>query len=291
MATLGKPELIRLAEEKNLLGTNYKMDNFKSASYDLRIGTIFKGGEIHSESHKNDGKPVKMKPSEIITLLTLEVVNIPNDCIGTVFAPNSMSSTGFLILNPGHIDPGWKGPISICAINLSKNDIYLYDKQSIFTLVISKLDKKLIPSDLYLKSTYDNVTRREYENSLFSKKFSGLSNSFFDLITSHEDGLNLFRNLLRETITKRFRVIVQWIIGFVVFASALYGALSLLDSYSSKPLFNSSEQNKIISKKDTIINKQSDSLKLYKENALRNGKSTNEIKNNLVEKTTNKTTS
>ncbi len=73
-----------------------------------------------------------------------------------------MSSQGLLILNPGHIDPGFKGPISICAINLSKENFKINIGDDAFTLIISDLSEKLTGDDLY-KSSYDSTKRYKYE--------------------------------------------------------------------------------------------------------------------------------
>ncbi|WP_321826046.1 dCTP deaminase domain-containing protein [Maribacter dokdonensis] len=252
MSTIGRKELTKLITTNQLLN-EYDLKNIKSASYDLRIGTIYKDGKIHSKDNVIANGCIKIKPSEIVTLLTLEVVNIPNDCVGTVFALNSMSSSGFLILNPGHIDPGFKGPISICAINLSQNDINLYHEQSIFTLILNKLDKKLSAEDVYRKNTYVDSERGDFERRLFSKKFSNLSNSFFDLVVKHEKGISLFKSLIQDNIKKYTSFILKWTLNILTFVVTLYGVLQFIDYVSPNPLFNSEKQNELLQNRDSII--------------------------------------
>ncbi len=109
MAIIIKDELLILANNPNvkILGDDFDSANFESCSYDLRIGAVFIGDKIISQHHQqNSNWNINVKPSEIVTILTLEDVNLPKDICATVFAINSLSSTGFLILNPGHIDPG-----------------------------------------------------------------------------------------------------------------------------------------------------------------------------------------
>ena len=47
---LGKPSLSNRIKNENLID-NYAEDNIKSASYDLRIGTIYKEKKIYSENY------------------------------------------------------------------------------------------------------------------------------------------------------------------------------------------------------------------------------------------------
>lgn len=215
---LGKPSLTRLIERENLID-DYSLDNIKSASYDLRIGAIYKGKKIYSENYNSNKTRIEIKPSEIITLLTFEAVKIPNDCCGTVFAINKMSSKGFLILNPGHIDPGFYGPISICAINLSNKSIFLERKQSIFTLIINKLDEKLNDGDIYNRNTYKSSDRKKFERKFFDEKYSNLSNSFFDLISNHKDGKEMLVNILKKSIKDFF----YWVVKILTFIAVLFG--------------------------------------------------------------------
>lgn len=143
MGVLLKHQIKALIEDTAvyLVGTDYKLDNLQSCSYDLRIGAVFKNGKIFSDDFNSDlNFDIEVKPSEIVTILTLEEINLPLNLVGTVFAINGLSYTGFLILNPGHIDPGFKGPISICAINLSKHTIRLHQGKNIFTIIFDKLE-------------------------------------------------------------------------------------------------------------------------------------------------------
>ena len=142
MGTILKNKILELAKDSKvkLLGNDYVEENLESCSYDLRVGTVFKEGKIFSENHNpNDAWNLAIAPSEIVTILTLEEVNLPKSFCGTVFAINKLSSRGFLILNPGHIDPGYSGPITVCVINLSKETIYFSIKEKIFTIIFEDL--------------------------------------------------------------------------------------------------------------------------------------------------------
>jgi len=257
MPLLLKDEIRKLAEDPGilLLGQNFQAQNLESCSYDLRVGSIFKGKEIFSEQLlKPDEKNIiELKPSEIVTLLTLEEVNLPSNIYGTVFAMNRFSSRGFLILNPGHIDPGYKGPISICAINLSKDTVALQiGKTKIFTIIFDRLEKdaeafkndeKFLALDRKGKDEYFSIDR--------SRK---LSTSFFDLIKVHEYKDHL-EKVLWEIFLKRFWRIV---IGIGVIVGLVVGAIKLGESFFPKK----SIKNENVRPVDSvgIFKKQNDSL-------------------------------
>jgi deoxycytidine triphosphate deaminase len=113
------------------------IENIEACSYDLRAGTIFKRGKII----KKDEDYVVLEPGDIISLFTLEEVLLPADIAATVFPINSMSSQGLLVLNPGHIDPGFSGPITVRAINLRSTPQTIDIGIPIFTIIFERLPK------------------------------------------------------------------------------------------------------------------------------------------------------
>lgn len=205
MAVLNIERLKELAKNNGLLGTNWDPDNFEPCSYDLRIGAIYKDGNIYSREH-NSMENIAIKPSEIVTMLTLEEVNIPQNCSGTVFAKNSRSSEGLLILNPGHVDPGYKGPLTICAINLSKEDKILNEGEQLFTLVLSELNAE-VPEEFRF-SNKKTLPRKRLEQKYLEQKFKIYSNSIFDLVLKHDTN-ELTEKIYSEITKKRAERIVQ----------------------------------------------------------------------------------
>jgi deoxycytidine triphosphate deaminase len=259
MSTLNKRSLKLLQKSHKIFGENYIEENLKSASYDLRAGTIYVDGEIISASHGTGSNKVAVKPSQIITLLTLEDVNIPNDCIGTVFALNSMSSTGFLILNPGHIDPGYKGPITICAINLSKQETFLFLGMPIFTIIISRLDSKLDKKELYQGNTFKVNERKEYEAKQLNKRFRLLSSSFFDLITGYDGYKQVYNSIVLEKVNNFIKSTVRIILLLSAVATIVSAAIYFIPENRVKLL------KEEIKEKDSVIKKNIDSIDLLKE--------------------------
>ena len=98
---------IEEAMDRGELLANASKQNLRSCSYDLRIGTIFRNGQLINDIHPEANLQVIIQPGEIISIFTLEEVILSDDIMATVFAINAQSSRGLLVLNPGHIDPGF----------------------------------------------------------------------------------------------------------------------------------------------------------------------------------------
>jgi deoxycytidine triphosphate deaminase len=260
MSVLIKAELIELAKNHELLGTDYAENNFEPCSYDLRMGTAFQHEKIYRKNKSNEGftNTIVIKPSEIVTFLTLEIIKIPNDCIGTVFAINSLSSTGLLILNPGHIDPGFKGPISICAINLSKEERRISIGDKIFTLVLQKLTAELHASEVY-KSKFTDLKTREEE---FNKNTAlQLSNSFFDLISTYK-GTPYFKEQVLEVIKSQLNKAYLIVAGIVTAIVVVSGILVNIGVIALNNPFKWSDEKKIITARyDSLFHVNSNFIK------------------------------
>src|ERR1700738_3518011 len=109
----------------------------EACSYDLRVGTIFREGlPIKGEP----GQAI-LQPGDIVSLFTLEELDLPDDIAATAFAINAMSSQGILVLNPGHIDPGFKGPLTVRAINLRATSKPIDLGARVFTVIFERLPK------------------------------------------------------------------------------------------------------------------------------------------------------
>jgi deoxycytidine triphosphate deaminase len=127
--------------------------NVQACSYDMRIGTIFWNGRI-IKGKQAAGDQVLLEPSGIISVLTLEELVLPDDIAATAFAINAMSSEGILVLNPGHVDPGFKGPLSVKAINIRSTVKSIDLGTAIFTVIFERLPKPTT-------QPYDKGTDRE----------------------------------------------------------------------------------------------------------------------------------
>jgi dCTP deaminase len=110
-------------------------------SVDLRIGDVFIPGadppKPGSADNPSDG--VVLKPGRTAVVTTLEKCNFPAHIGAIGFPPNSVSSKGILMTNPGHVDPGYRGPMSFTVINMGSDDYWLIRGKKIVTLLLFKL--------------------------------------------------------------------------------------------------------------------------------------------------------
>ncbi len=120
------------------------LENVQGCSYDLRIGTIFRDGKI-MKGQQAVGDQVLLEPGEIITVFTLEELELPDDVMATAFPINALSSQGLLVLNPGHIDPGYHGPLQVRAINIRQTPKSIDLGTDIFTVIFERLPKPTTP--------------------------------------------------------------------------------------------------------------------------------------------------
>lgn len=119
--------------------TEHTQSSIQASSYDLRVGTVFRDGQIINKDHQRAGEQIVIQPGEILSLLTMEEVHLPDDMIAIAFPMNKWSSEGLLVLNPGYVDPGFKGPLSVKIVNLRKTRISISRGQAIFTVGFFRL--------------------------------------------------------------------------------------------------------------------------------------------------------
>ena len=88
---------------------------------DLQIGKIF----TNKEQKTNDGETLSLPPGGVAHIESRERVNMPLNIMGYLVPRNSYSERGLLMLNAGHIDPGWNAYITLEVINLSEEPFKL----------------------------------------------------------------------------------------------------------------------------------------------------------------------
>jgi dCTP deaminase len=105
---------------------------------------------------------------------------MPNDIAGTIYPPNSLARKGLIMTNPGHIDPGFKGLITVCLVNMGRDSIKLDSKTSVATLVLFLLDEC---STGYLRG--DGVGATKEQLTSIGKDFAGLNERIPKLVLKH----------------------------------------------------------------------------------------------------------
>lgn len=168
---LNNVEIANLIASVDLI-SNHEPTRVQAASYDLAIGTIFRGGQIINGQHVRANDPIEIAPGEVVTMLTREELHLPSDICGTAYAMNGQSSEGLLVLNPGHVDPGYKGPLTVVAVNLRKVPLALQLGDAIFTVVFNRLGQHANPpyqrAALPLREVERRANKKVVEKSIGS---------------------------------------------------------------------------------------------------------------------------
>lgn len=198
-----KPGILPIQQIRELcsstapLITPTRTDCFQSSSYDLTVGLRVSQGEIFGETKSAEASRFLVQPGEVVNLLTEETVELPSDICGFVFPINSQSNQGLLVLNPGHIDPGYKGRVSIKAINLTKNPMPLPPGEKVFTLVLHRLSA---PTDEpYMKNVSEDERKRKAITQELQTSFASIS----DLVSLTNTTPFLTRSEVRQILDDR----------------------------------------------------------------------------------------
>ena len=123
-----------------LLGT--ERSPVRGASLDLTIGAIFVPGVADGKLGGSDrGKQAHgLASGETAVIRTAETLQLPGDVAAIGFPPSTaVSLAGLLTTNPGHVDPGYRGPLHLTVINMGKEVFTLYREQRIMRLMLFRL--------------------------------------------------------------------------------------------------------------------------------------------------------
>ena len=84
--------------------TPFAEESLQPASYDLRAA-----------------EDTVMKTGELSLIATMEFVSLPADLAATLRGRSSFGRKGVL-LGAGYIDPGFRGNLTLCMVNMGKED-------------------------------------------------------------------------------------------------------------------------------------------------------------------------
>jgi len=215
---------IEQALDRGQLILNFPKNCLQACSYDLRIGTIFRDGQIINDSHSEANKQFIINPGEIISIFTWEELDLPNNVMATAFAINKQSSRGLLVLNPGHIDPGFKGCLTVKAINLRKVPLTISRGAEIFTVVFQTLPKST--TSPYTK----NILREERERDFNSIDVEQGTKNLSELVILGKDSPYPTRQEVKEIVLQHW---MTWLTLILTFVAALTGILAVVLTLST----------------------------------------------------------
>jgi deoxycytidine triphosphate deaminase/outer membrane murein-binding lipoprotein Lpp len=111
------------------------------SSVDLSVGRIHIPDTVAGApgSELNPKMEHSLKPGETAVIATQEQFNLPADVLGVAFPPSRVSFKGILMTNPGHIDPGYRGPLRFTLINMSSQDFIVRQGDPIVSVLLFRL--------------------------------------------------------------------------------------------------------------------------------------------------------
>lgn len=173
------PDLLicKLCDEKDMI-TPFHIEKVQPCSYDLslkpelrvyeRSSVPYSPTEGRKETIKND--KMILYPHEFALATTIETVKLPNNIAGTIVGKSSIGRLGLFIHNAGHIDPGFKGQITLELYNSANYPIDLTDINSICQIVFTEVNPTPMKS---YRGKYQNQTditeSREFQE--YEKRF------------------------------------------------------------------------------------------------------------------------
>ena len=128
----------------NILLENATVDNVKSASYDLRLGSqYYHGGEIKELS---ESKPfLQIEPYDYAIVSCKEISSLPNDIVARFDLSVNLFRQGIILSNGPQMDPGFRGTLFCLLFNTSDRSVYLKRDEHYATIEFTKLIETTVP--------------------------------------------------------------------------------------------------------------------------------------------------
>ncbi|MGW1804351.1 dCTP deaminase [Streptomyces sp. NPDC002078] len=120
----------------------------QAASIDLGVGDIYLPTGTGKRA-KADLVPLSttvLEPGRTAVIKTTERLKMPQDVGGILMPQNTIAANGLLLLNPGHVDPGFKGRLEFTVINMGHDAISLHQGIKIATMLFLRLQRPCIGS-------------------------------------------------------------------------------------------------------------------------------------------------
>jgi len=108
------------------------------ASLDVHAGELYiPSDEINSRDS------YCLSSGQTVIIVTSEELNLPSNISAFGFPPDKLSQKGILMVNLGHIDPGWQGKIKFVLINVGKEDYPIKKNDIVGTFLFFELDENV----------------------------------------------------------------------------------------------------------------------------------------------------
>lgn len=167
-----------------------KKSSIQPCSIDLHIGEMYipekKDNQCGGKLNPNKDE-FNLKPGGSLLVRIEENMKLPDDIGGICYAPARYSLKGMLIVNIGHIDPGYEGKLHFTVINLGKENLTLRKGDIISTLLLFKLSHSTYPfgSEELVTIKNKKISKSVNENlPRLASTFMNFENTTSDMVKS-----------------------------------------------------------------------------------------------------------
>lgn len=106
-----------------------------NVSYDLRVGSEYKGHRDAEKTELPEGRKITLRPGGAVLIQTEEIVFLPRTLFGYVVPKVTLLQRG--ISNTlSKVDPGYNGPLIVTLFNLGKKNLELKRGDQFCSLVV-----------------------------------------------------------------------------------------------------------------------------------------------------------
>lgn len=141
IGTLSDSEIAHLGDNGELIVQNFEPSCIKQACYELRAGYVYYDLAKNAERLTVDDESfILLKPRQMVVIITLESIRLPNDMLGRILMKGQLFSLGVSPVNT-YADPGFDGQLGIVLFNTSISYIKICPGDHIAKIEFSKLDR------------------------------------------------------------------------------------------------------------------------------------------------------
>jgi deoxycytidine triphosphate deaminase len=123
----------------------------QAASLNFTIGEIFVPGTKSDDlgGCNNPRTTFELPQGHTAVIRTRESIHLSPQRAGIAFPPAHQSLKGLLMTNPGHIDPGYNGPLHCTVIDMAHSNFHLERGDPIMRILLFELPAGGVPNAPY----------------------------------------------------------------------------------------------------------------------------------------------
>jgi dCTP deaminase len=187
------------------------------ASLDMSVGEVYvpdaKTGELGAVGSPQTA-PYTLKPGHTAVITTLEALSVPPTHGAIGFPPTTISNNGILMTNPGHVDPGYVGPLTFTVINMGREPFELRRGDRIVTMLFFELTGGRPDKDYAERHPTSGSTRQQ---PVTQERMNRLAPDMLDVDRRVKEISNS-----AEAETRRLSIKVPLVLAIVVGAGTIF---------------------------------------------------------------------